>query len=295
MSHLKPPLRKDIRHLNSRTGVGAAFQACSPRNATPSMHSDVSSMSSFGQESPCHELRARRSLLSSEFAPERPRSLGRSRPWSDADAKPRMAQRTPESITLRSPRPRSPEEARLAPAAGRPSFCSHYPHLGLRLGQPTDCRARSPSEDRFVRSPTQTPSTSCSRNGRGTTWANLVAEAEALGAAFTTSKNLTLSESIRRGNQGAPNQLAPAGRASSPSFAEAPQLLRTSSWASMATTASSPGGTRLSDGLSALVAPKVFRAGGATEALFSSRAAPPPVVRLRSAPRLTESPRKRPS
>jgi len=243
----RAPMRKDIRHLNSRCGVAANFSSSEALAARPppqvagkitGFEPPVSSRSA----STCGTNRAaqlndashangmsRRSLLSSSDSAKtlvRTRSLSKLREWSDDDYKPRMALRA--EFNADEFRPRTAREARTLVPAGRPSIgkSSRTP----RQGQVPNS-ARAISEDTRA-TPRRSGSTGSllSPSPNYTSWAQLVAEAEEVGAALQSSWTR------RRGEQGLLQatltdarrkvEKKPAGTASSPSRKEAAVLLR---------------------------------------------------------------------
>lgn len=238
----RAPIRKDIRHLNSRCGVAANFSSSEALAARPppqvtckitDFEPPVSSRSAStcGLSTNRAAQLSRRSLLSSSDSAKtlvRTRSLSKLREWSDDDYKPRMARRA-ESNTDDEFRPRTAREARTLVPAGRPSIgrSSRTP----RQGQVPNS-ARAISEDTRATTPRRSGSTSSlfSPSPNYTSWAQLVAEAEEVGAALQSCRTR------RRGEEGLLQatltdpkrqvEKKPAGTASSPSRREAPVLLR---------------------------------------------------------------------
>eukprot|EP00933_Yihiella_yeosuensis_P030532 TRINITY_DN24168_c0_g1_i1.p1 TRINITY_DN24168_c0_g1~~TRINITY_DN24168_c0_g1_i1.p1 ORF type:complete len:389 (+),score=54.17 TRINITY_DN24168_c0_g1_i1:65-1168(+) len=320
---LAAPLRKDIRHLNSRCGVAALFQ----QNTGPFITSTAAAHaavylddSSIKPQSPSRDQtptaltpRSHRKLMSSDEpcgrSSSQPRSLGRPRPWSDEDIKPRMAQRSPSRGGSRSPR--TIQEARVTIPAGTGSLClpgtDHISqHSLIATNSPREDLMRSSSSSQIQHSPRwpsyQNLPSSCdlpsSRSvPASSVWDSLVAEAEAVGAGLqskTASRRQDIermrrqhSESVRRKL----HEAAPAGTPTSPARNGSPALLRNSSWASTATTSSAGAST------SALAALKVnqLRLAYRQQEVFQSvrGAAPPPVRPMRPTQRPSASPRRR--
>eukprot|EP00930_Biecheleria_cincta_P097579 TRINITY_DN89285_c0_g1_i1.p1 TRINITY_DN89285_c0_g1~~TRINITY_DN89285_c0_g1_i1.p1 ORF type:complete len:348 (+),score=61.25 TRINITY_DN89285_c0_g1_i1:29-1045(+) len=261
--------RKDIRHLSSRHGVAAVLQATNLTSerrmdklqtalefradkpkATPA--SRLVTASSHGEAA---ELRAaaaavpppssRKCVMSSSDSVgslARARSLSKLRPWTDDDAKPRMAQRASDSGS-RSPPATAREAYGLAPA-GRPSYgrpivpdvkagrvALHTRAFSEEPRQNMSLSRWSSSSTLFT--PVNLPAPAKTASSYSS-WDALVAEAEEAGAALRQARRSDTSRPKGRHAEQvrAMARVPAAGQASSPSrqrSAKMQSVLRSSS------------------------------------------------------------------
>lgn len=227
---------KDIRHLSSSQGVAALLQMQSPRALsfgrapatlqafeptprpmTPRKASDIDSsvpMAAYlTEQAASPALPQNYSLLSS-----REGSLTRSsHRREEVDVKPSMAQRA-AGATPRL-RPVTPREGYTMLPAGRPS-----------LGRTENWRGRRHSgrawseEPSYIRSPSSTSSRYAEQH-ENRTWAELMAEAQELGAAVVNAPQARLRHEVATARRS-----AAAGQPCSPRKHMGAQLLRGEGW-----------------------------------------------------------------
>jgi len=224
--------RKDIRHLNSGGCVATLLhKPCTPPWATydvtcrPPVSSQASTDGSVSGRASSQMLECqspltrsaasgndgnscsgkapltKRTLLSSSDSAatlKRSASLNKMRQWSDLDAKPRMAQRisgaTPRSLT-------SARQAREIHPAGQPSFffsrCWPCRFLAALAGFD---RSASEEPQTLSRWPNTSTPPSQKASGTSNTWADLIAEAEEVGARLQSSRQMGRSDLFRDRN-----------------------------------------------------------------------------------------------